>query len=88
MVLIVIKVYDCNIVLFAASVLNYTLLGITGNNPSWSYFVDDLLGLIVQQKRLILSDRKFLSAFLTSLLGSSCNNLLVPQNVEQRFVSV
>uniref|UniRef100_A0A2P2MAY2 Uncharacterized protein At3g06530 n=1 Tax=Rhizophora mucronata TaxID=61149 RepID=A0A2P2MAY2_RHIMU len=56
-----------------------------GNNANWSHFLDELLGLIVQQKRLILSDRNFLPSFMTSLLGSSCGGLLVPQNVEQRF---
>ncbi|KAJ6347184.1 hypothetical protein OIU76_003808 [Salix suchowensis] len=56
-----------------------------GNNANWSHFLDELLGLIVQQKRLILSDRNFLPSFLCYLLGSSRNSLLVPQNVEQRF---
>ncbi|KAJ6933914.1 hypothetical protein NC651_009094 [Populus alba x Populus x berolinensis] len=56
-----------------------------GNNTNWSHFLDELLGLIVQQKRLILSDSNFLPSFLCCLLGSSRNSLLVPQNVEQRF---
>uniref|UniRef100_A0A6N2JZM9 BP28 C-terminal domain-containing protein n=1 Tax=Salix viminalis TaxID=40686 RepID=A0A6N2JZM9_SALVM len=56
-----------------------------GNNANWSHFLDELLGLIVQQKRLILSDRNFLPSFLCYLLGSSRNSLPVPQNVEQRF---
>lgn len=56
-----------------------------GNNANWSHFLDELLGLIVQQKRLILSDSNFLPSFLCCLLGSSRNSLLVPQNVEQRF---
>ncbi|GMP54518.1 hypothetical protein CsSME_00019669 [Camellia sinensis var. sinensis] len=40
---------------------------------------------MVQQKRLMLSDRKVLPSFLTSLLGSSCHSLLVPQTIGQRF---
>ncbi|KAK9292213.1 hypothetical protein L1049_020175 [Liquidambar formosana] len=56
-----------------------------GNNASWSCFLEELLGLIVQQKKLILSDRNFLPSFLTSLLSSSHHSLLVPQNTEQRF---
>ncbi|XP_050225155.1 uncharacterized protein At3g06530 isoform X2 [Mercurialis annua] len=56
-----------------------------GNNASWSHFLDELLGLIIQQKRAILSDNNFLPSLLTSLLGSSHGGLLVPRNVEQRF---
>eukprot|EP00257_Ricinus_communis_P020965 XP_015580336.1 uncharacterized protein At3g06530 [Ricinus communis] len=56
-----------------------------GNNANWSHFLDELLGLIVQQKRVILSDKNFLPSLMTSLLGSSCVSLLVPRNVEQRF---
>ncbi|XP_021654039.2 uncharacterized protein At3g06530 isoform X1 [Hevea brasiliensis] len=56
-----------------------------GNNANWSHFLEELLGLIVQQKRVILSDKNFLPSLLTSLLGSSRGSLLVPQNVEQRF---
>ncbi|KAH9647922.1 hypothetical protein KPL70_025376 [Citrus sinensis] len=56
-----------------------------GSTALWSHFLDDLLGLMVQQKRLILSDKKFLSSFMTSLLSSSCNSLLVPESIGQRF---
>ncbi|KAJ0099511.1 hypothetical protein Patl1_20742 [Pistacia atlantica] len=56
-----------------------------GNAAIWSHFLDELLGLMVQQKRLILSDKNFLASFMTSLLGSSSDVLLVPQNIEQRF---
>ncbi|KAG6781264.1 hypothetical protein POTOM_014155 [Populus tomentosa] len=59
-----------------------------GNNANWSHFLDELLGLIVQQKRLILSDSNFLPSFLCCLLGSSRNSLLVPQNVEQRITAI
>ncbi|CAN1813501.1 Uncharacterized protein At3g06530 [Linum perenne] len=58
-----------------------------GNNGNWISFVDDLLDFIVQQKRLILSDKNFLPSFFTSLLGSSSGGLLVPRNVEHRFNS-
>lgn len=56
-----------------------------GNTALWSHFLDELLGLMVQQKRLILSDKKFLASFMTSLLSSSCNSLLVPESIGQRF---
>ncbi|OVA04123.1 BP28 [Macleaya cordata] len=51
----------------------------------WRPFLGELLGLIVQQKRLILSDRDFIPSFLTSVLGPPCNTLVVPQNIDQRF---
>lgn len=57
----------------------------TGNTAIWSHFLDDLLGLMVQQRRLILSDKTFLTSFMTSLLSSSCKSLLVPQNIGQRY---
>ncbi|KAK8344000.1 hypothetical protein V6Z12_A07G051700 [Gossypium hirsutum] len=56
-----------------------------GNTAIWSHFLDELLGLMVQQKRLILSDKNFLPSFLTCLLGSSCESILVSPNIEQRF---
>ncbi|XP_038896984.1 uncharacterized protein At3g06530 [Benincasa hispida] len=56
-----------------------------GNNATWNHFLDKLLGLIIEQKRLILSDRKFLPSLLASLLGSSSHSFLVPQSIEQRF---
>ncbi|CAA7017065.1 unnamed protein product [Microthlaspi erraticum] len=46
---------------------------------------DDLLGMIVQQKRLILSDNKFLPSYLTSLLSSTPDDLLVPVDLQNRF---
>ncbi|MBA0547976.1 hypothetical protein Golob_019103, partial [Gossypium lobatum] len=54
-----------------------------GNTAIWSHFLDELLGLMVQQKRLILSDKNFLPSFLTCLLGSSCESILVSPNIEQ-----
>ncbi|KAL5745887.1 hypothetical protein ACOSP7_027033 [Xanthoceras sorbifolium] len=56
-----------------------------GNTSLYGHFLDELLGLMVQQKRLILSDKDFLASFMTSLLSSSSNSLLVPQHIEQRF---
>ncbi|KAG7581498.1 BP28 C-terminal domain [Arabidopsis suecica] len=46
---------------------------------------DELLGMIVQQRRLILSDNKFLPSYLTSLLSSTSNDLLVPVDLQKRF---
>ncbi|CAK9135113.1 unnamed protein product [Ilex paraguariensis] len=40
---------------------------------------------MVQQKRLILSDKNVLASFFTSLLSSSSCSLLVQQNIGQRF---
>ncbi|KAH7557345.1 hypothetical protein JRO89_XS11G0129200 [Xanthoceras sorbifolium] len=56
-----------------------------GNTSLYGHFLDELLGLMVQQKRLILSDKDFLASFMTSLLSSSSNSLLVPQHIEQRY---
>ncbi|GLT39857.1 hypothetical protein SLA2020_140240 [Shorea laevis] len=56
-----------------------------GNTAIWSHFLGELLALMIQQTRLILSDKNFLSSFLTCLLGSSRNSILVPPNIEQRF---
>ena len=59
----------------------------TGNNAVWNHFLDKLLGLMIEQKRLILSDRNFLPSLLATLLGSSSQSFLVPQSIEQRCVS-
>lgn len=56
-----------------------------GNSESWGSFINELLNLLVQQKKLILSDRDFLPSFLASILSSSFQSLLVPQDVGQRF---
>ncbi|KAL0547236.1 hypothetical protein IC582_017165 [Cucumis melo] len=56
-----------------------------GKNAVWNHFLDKLLGLMIEQKRLILSDRNFLPSLLATLLGSSSQNFLVPQSIEQRF---
>lgn len=57
----------------------------TGRSATWTHFLDELLSLMVQQKRLILSDRDVLPSFFTSLLSSSCHSLLVPESIGQRF---
>ncbi|KAL8153527.1 hypothetical protein V2J09_011287 [Rumex salicifolius] len=49
-----------------------------GNNESWSSSVDGLLRLLVQQKKLITSDRNFLASLFASVLSSSPQGLLVP----------
>ncbi|KAJ7949476.1 U3 small nucleolar RNA-associated protein [Quillaja saponaria] len=56
-----------------------------GSNAVWSHFIGELLGLMVQQKRLLLSHKKFLSSLFTSLLSSSSHSLVAPQNIEHRF---
>ncbi|CAK8538792.1 unnamed protein product [Lathyrus sativus] len=56
-----------------------------GNNATWFHFLGELLLLLDQQKTLILSDKKFLPSLFASTLGSSCHNILVPQNMENRF---
>ncbi|KAI6696158.1 hypothetical protein NL676_016277, partial [Syzygium grande] len=58
-----------------------------GTIAIWSRFLEELLGFIIQHKRFILSDRKFLASFLSSLLGplGIVDQLLVPQDVGNRF---
>ncbi|KAF9617505.1 hypothetical protein IFM89_036709 [Coptis chinensis] len=67
-----------------------TSAGKNGNDnvlqhSSWLPFLGEFLELLVQQKRLILSDSSFLKSFLTTLLTSSSDNILVPQYTDQRF---
>ncbi|KAF3543800.1 hypothetical protein DY000_02003729 [Brassica cretica] len=56
-----------------------------GSAAIYSSSFDELLGMIVQQRRLILSDNKFLPSYLTSLLSSTPNDLLVPVDLQKRF---
>lgn len=58
-----------------------------GTIAIWSQFLEELLGLLIQHKRLILSDRKFFASFLSALLGplGVVDQLLVPQDVGNRF---
>ncbi|KAM7494654.1 hypothetical protein LguiB_029263 [Lonicera macranthoides] len=54
-------------------------------NAAWSPFLGELLGLMIQQKRLISSDVNIIPSFFTTLLSSSHRSLLVPQTIGQRF---
>ncbi|XP_052184980.1 uncharacterized protein At3g06530 [Diospyros lotus] len=56
-----------------------------GNSTISSHLLEELLSMIVQHKKLILSDRNFLSSFLMALLSSSFDSLLVSQTVGERF---
>ncbi|KAL4574909.1 hypothetical protein LXL04_021749 [Taraxacum kok-saghyz] len=61
--------------------------GQNGRSAVWSNFLGDVLGLMVQQKKLILSDKDFLAEFFTTLLSYSTGHrsLLVPQSVGEKF---
>ncbi|KAF5193642.1 U3 small nucleolar rna-associated protein [Thalictrum thalictroides] len=52
---------------------------------NWTPSLGEFLELLVEQKRLILSDRNFLQSFLMGVLSSSCPNILAPHNIDQRF---
>lgn len=58
----------------------------TGSIIIWGCFLDELLDLLVQHRRLVVSDMKFLASLLSATLSplGTTNNLLVPQNVENR----
>ncbi|XAR66099.1 hypothetical protein NMG60_11012179 [Bertholletia excelsa] len=56
-----------------------------GYSTIWSQFLGEVLILMVEQRRLILSDRNVLPSFFVSLLGSSSHSLLVTQTIAQRF---
>ncbi|CAA0830720.1 Uncharacterized protein SHERM_26110 [Striga hermonthica] len=56
-----------------------------GNKESWLQFLGEILSLIIQQKKMILSDRNVLASFFTSLLSSPSEGLLVQQAVGKRF---
>ncbi|KAI3712588.1 hypothetical protein L1987_71147 [Smallanthus sonchifolius] len=59
--------------------------GKNGRSAVWSHFLGEILAMMVQQKKLIVSDIDFLSEFFTTLLSSSHHRLLVPQSVGDRF---
>ncbi|KAK9059672.1 hypothetical protein SSX86_020376 [Deinandra increscens subsp. villosa] len=59
--------------------------GKNGRSAAWSHFLGEVLAMMVQQKKLIVSDTDFLSEFFTTLLSSSHHRLLVPHNVGERF---
>ncbi|KAI3978430.1 hypothetical protein MKX01_013228 [Papaver californicum] len=52
---------------------------------TWTPSLGKLLELIVQQKRLILSDGKFIPSFITAVLGPPCYSLVVPQSIDESF---
>ncbi|XP_026432640.1 uncharacterized protein At3g06530-like isoform X2 [Papaver somniferum] len=54
-------------------------------SSTWTPSLGKVLDLIVQQKRLILSDWDFLPSFFTAVLGPPCNSLVVPQSVDESF---
>ncbi|KAL0452592.1 UNVERIFIED_CONTAM: hypothetical protein Slati_1237300 [Sesamum latifolium] len=56
-----------------------------GNNRTWLHFLGELLCLIIQQKKILLSDRDVLASFFSSLLGSSSDSLLVQDAIGKRF---
>ncbi|CAH9069155.1 unnamed protein product [Cuscuta epithymum] len=56
-----------------------------GLSVAWIHFLGDLLTLMVQQKKLIVSDKNVLPSFLTSLLSSSSQSILVQHNIGNRF---
>ncbi|KAK6794238.1 hypothetical protein RDI58_007691 [Solanum bulbocastanum] len=51
----------------------------------WVHFLGEILALMVQQKRLLISDKNVLSSLFSSLLGNSNDSLLVQHNVGKRF---
>ncbi|KAK2994684.1 hypothetical protein RJ640_026163 [Escallonia rubra] len=51
----------------------------------WNHFLGELLGLMVQHKRLIISDGHVLPSFFMTLLSSSYDSLLLPQTIGERF---
>lgn len=56
-----------------------------GKSAVWSHFLGELLGLMIQQKLLIVSDRNILPSFFATLLSGSYHSLLVPETIGQRF---
>ncbi|KAJ8537126.1 hypothetical protein K7X08_035527 [Anisodus acutangulus] len=56
-----------------------------GLHAVWVNFLGELLGLMVQQKRLLVSDKNVLSSLFSSLLGNSNDSLLVQHNIGKRF---
>nr|GMD68865.1 uncharacterized protein At3g06530 isoform X1 [Ipomoea batatas] len=56
-----------------------------GLHAVWVNFLGELLALMVQQKKLIVSDKNVLPSFFTSLLSSSSQSLLVKQDIGKRF---
>nr|XP_043631361.1 uncharacterized protein At3g06530 isoform X2 [Erigeron canadensis] len=59
--------------------------GKNGRSAVWVHFLGELMAMMVQQKKLILSDMDFLFEFFTTLLSSTHHSLLVPKSVGDRF---
>lgn len=59
---------------------------LTGLHAVWVNFLGELLALMVQQKKLIVSDKNVLPSFFTSLLSSSSQSLLVKQDIGKRLL--
>lgn len=62
-----------------------TLSGRKNGSALGSQFLGELLGLLIQQQRLIVSDENSLPSLFTNLLGTSCHSILVSESVGQRF---
>ncbi|XP_021845733.2 uncharacterized protein At3g06530 isoform X2 [Spinacia oleracea] len=56
-----------------------------GSSDIWSSSIDELLSILVQQKKLIVSDRNILPSLMASILSSSFKSFLVPLDVGQRL---
>lgn len=50
-----------------------------------SQFLGELLGSLIQQKRLIVSDENILPSLFSNLLGNSCHSILISESVGQRY---
>lgn len=62
-----------------------TLSGRKNGSALGSQFLGELLGLLIQQQRLIVSDENILPSLFTNLLGTPCHSILVSDSVGQRF---
>lgn len=60
---------------------NDTVLSRCLSTPTFGDFLESM----VSQKELICSDANFLPSFLMSMLSTSSQNLLVPENINKRF---
>ncbi|XP_074368356.1 uncharacterized protein At3g06530-like isoform X2 [Apium graveolens] len=60
-----------------------TLSGRNNGSALGSQFLGELLGLLIQQQRLIVSDENILLSLFTNLLGTSHHSILVSESVGQ-----
>ncbi|CAI9091980.1 OLC1v1027104C1 [Oldenlandia corymbosa var. corymbosa] len=56
-----------------------------GRSVVWMHFLGELLGLMVPQKMLMLSNQNVLPSILKALLSTSSESLLVQENIGNRF---